>query len=60
MKSLIICILITVLALSFLVGLNGCTTGTFRLKITPMKVEINAPDTQEAPPAPAPKQPILK
>jgi len=28
--------------------LSGCTTGVFRVKITPMKIEINAPDTQKS------------
>jgi len=49
MKTSFIIILITIVVLSFLVGLNGCATGTFRLRITPMKVEINPPE-KEIPP----------
>ena len=60
MKSLIICILIAVFALSFLAGLSGCTTGTFRLKITPMKVEINAPELPSKPIELKPIELVLK
>jgi len=60
MKTAYICILIIVCILSFLVGLAGCTTGPFRLQITPMKVEINAPEKPIVPVIPAPVELILK
>jgi len=57
MKITFLIIAIAVLALSFVVGLAGCATGDFRLKITPMKVEINPvhPLCNTPPPSPAPK-----
>lgn len=60
MKSLLICLLITVFALSFFAGLSGCATGPFRLKITPMKIEINAPEIPSVPIDQKPIELILK
>ena len=60
MKAILITSAIAAFALSFFLGLTGCTTSDFRLKITPMKIGINAPTQPEAEPPPAPKTPIPK
>ena len=60
MKAILITSAIAAFALSFFLGLTGCTTSDFRLKITPMKIEINSPNEPKGPSVPTPVVPSLK
>lgn len=52
MKKTLSALAAVLLAITITVSLAGCTTTPFKIKITPMKVEINQPEsgTQTAAP----------
>ena len=60
MKKNITITLLAILLIGFVAGISGCVTGALKIKITPMKVEINAPDVPKASSVPSPIELITK